>query len=106
MKGRSPRMTDKPEVCAIVVEVSTALQRDQIQAFIKEEAESWWHGLADLWLVTGKSPQGWRNSLRAFFPKKGTGSLIVLTIDTSAHTSWRSWTFTESQKKWLKENLR
>ena len=100
-------MTEKASVYAIVVEVSTPLQRDQIQAFIKEEADSWWHGLADLWLVTGKTAEEWRNALRAFFPKKGTGNLLVLKVDAAAPASWswRSWTFTESQKKWLSENL-
>jgi hypothetical protein len=100
-------MTDKPNVYAIAVEVSTALQRDQIQAFIKQEADSWWHGLADLWLVTGKSAEEWRDSLRAFFPKKGTGNLLILKIDSEAtgSWSWRSWTFTESQKKWIAENI-
>jgi hypothetical protein len=100
-------MSEKPPVFVIAVEVSTSLQRDQIQAFIKQEADSWWHGLADLWLVTGKSAEEWRNLLRVFFPNKGTGSLLVLKLDPgpSVVWSWRSWTFTESQKKWIEENV-
>ena len=93
---------------AIAIEASTTLQRDQIQAFIKEEADSWWHGLADLWLVTGKSAGEWRDALKVFFPNPGTGSVLVLKLDTNPQTaswSFRSWTFTSSQKKWLEENL-
>jgi hypothetical protein len=100
-------MADKAQAFAIVIEASTALQRDQIQAFIKEEAESWWHGLADLWIVTGKSGREWRDSLKVFFPTTGAGSVIVLKIDAEAQGTWfyRSWTITDSQKKWLEENL-
>jgi hypothetical protein len=100
-------MNDKQNAWAIVIEGSTPLQRDQIQAFIKDNADSWWHGLADLWIVTGKSGKEWRDALKVFFPTTGAGSLIVLKIDVESPATWfyRSWTFTESQKKWLRDNL-
>jgi hypothetical protein len=91
---------------AIAIEPSDPLQREQVQAFIKEEAESWWHGIADVWIVTGKSASEWRDLVGMFFPQ-GAGSVIVLKLDTHSDETWffRSLAFTDSQREWLRMNL-
>jgi len=90
----------------VAIEPTSPIQRDQVQGFIKKEAEDWWHGIADLWIVTGKSAAEWRDALKIFFPQ-GSGSLLVLKIDTNSSGTWAltSSIFSASQRKWIRENL-
>jgi hypothetical protein len=90
---------------AIVIEPSHPLQREQVQEIVKANAETWWHGIADLWFVTGKSAKEWRDSVGVVFPI-GSGKVIVVKVDVDSAGTWAfRGAFSPSEKTWLRENL-
>jgi hypothetical protein len=94
-------------VFAIVIETTTELQREQVQATVKANATSWWHGMADLWFVRGKSARAWRDLVGPIFPTASTGKVVVFKVDNQSPGS--NWAyrarFPASTKKWIQENL-
>lgn len=92
----------KEKVFAIVIESPTDLQREQVQAAVKQHAELWWHGLADLWLVVGKTAKEWRDLLKPIFPISHGGKVLVLAADGP----WAArGNFSESETQWLHKNF-
>ncbi|HEU5142977.1 MAG TPA: hypothetical protein VFU04_07465 [Solirubrobacterales bacterium] len=90
----------------IAIEISTELQRRQVQDVIKRNTDAWWHEMPDFWLVKGKSAEAWRGLLGSIFPTVGSGKLIVVKIDTASSDTWASRAkFTDSALRWLNENL-
>jgi hypothetical protein len=89
-------------VFAIAIEASTDLQRKQVQAAVKQHAELWWHGLADLWLVVGRSASEWRDLIGPIFPTVGSGKVIVLRLGPA----WASrGKLSDTETEWLHENV-
>jgi len=94
------------DIFAIVIEPSSELQREQVQAAIKSNAENWWHGMADLWFVKGKDAVAWRDLLAPMFPNVN-GKVFVFRVGTQG--TGISWayraTFSDSATEWVKNNL-
>lgn len=96
----------KRPVFGIVIEASSPLQREQVQAAIKAQDVGWWHNVGDFWLVTGKSAVEWRDLLGPIFPTPASGKLLVVKIDADAPVTWAyRGQFSDSSDEWLKKHL-
>lgn len=92
-------------IFAIAIDRATPLQREQVQEIVSKQAEKWWHGFADLWLVSGKSAVEWRDLVGVIF-LRGDGNVLVLKIDTASQHTWASRaSWSDSQREWLYESL-
>jgi hypothetical protein len=98
-------MTTNPKF-AIVASRITPAQREQIQGIVKANANGWWHGFADLWIVGGRSAREWRDLVGVAVPHVPSG-VLVLKIDESAPSTWAfKATMSDANRDWLKKNLR
>ncbi len=90
---------------AIIVNLPTAEQREGVQSIVKRDAEQWWHGFADLWIVSGGgNASAWRDRVGSVFPSPPSG-VIVLKLDT-ATPAWASRAkLTDSSRAWLHKHL-
>jgi hypothetical protein len=94
-------------VFAIYIEPAEQVQREQVHALILENANDWWHGMEDLWLVVGARASYWRDLLGAIFPTTTSGRILVLKLDTAPNEgrwAYRA-TFGESGQQWIEEKL-
>jgi hypothetical protein len=90
---------------AIVIETTVAIQREQVQEIVKANAESWWHNIADLWIVTGHDASTWRDLVGVVFPD-GTGKVLVLRLDVASGGTWAfRGSFSETAKDWIRNHL-
>lgn len=91
---------------AIAINRATPLQREQVHGIVKQHANGWWHGFADLWIVGGKSAGEWRDLVGVIFPKSPSG-VLVLKLDVKSRGTWASRAlWTEANKDWLYRNLK
>jgi hypothetical protein len=92
-------------VYAIVANLPSDSQRDEVHQIVKENANGWWHAFGDLWIVGGKSAKEWRDLVGPIFPTAPSG-VIVLKIDREHSGTWASQAkLSDSALAWLKKNL-
>jgi hypothetical protein len=90
------------------------VQRNKVQAVVKEHANGWWHFFADLWIVGGRGGTGhgptteWRDLiLKSLGAGSGVGVLVLQLPPNSADRWWAmSGPDGETRAEWLRKNLR
>lgn len=82
-------------------------QRKLMHETVKRLADSWWHELPDVWVVSGgpDDASGWRDVLRGFVPLTPS-RLLVLQVKPTPGGRWAATDRTNSGfTDWFKENL-
>lgn len=90
---------------AIVANNITPVQREQIQAIIKANANGWWHNFADLWIVGGRNASEWRDLVGvAVLP--AASAVLVLAVDTSDAHAWAyKGVLGQGASEWLRSDV-
>ena len=94
-------MADLP-VLLISVDMIDDTQRALIHELVKENADSWWHQQANLWIVIGGGDVGdWRDAIGPFI-RGVPGNVIVLKLPPEG---MRAWGTNGVNGTWLRENF-
>ncbi len=90
---------------AIVADRVSPAQREQIQGIVKANANGWWHGFADLWIVGGRTAKEWRDLVGVAVPTVPS-AVLVLKLDRATAGRWASKAkLSDANSKWLHNNL-
>ena len=83
----------------------TPQQREQIHGIVKEHANGWWHGFADLWIVGGKSASEWRDLVGVAVPHVPSG-VLVFKVDSDTKGTWAYRAkMNDNGREWIKRYL-
>ena len=93
------------QMYAIVANRISTAQREQIQGIVKANANGWWHGFDDLWIVGGRTASEWRDLVGVAVPSQPSG-VIVLKIDKDNPPRWAyKAAMSDANRDWLHKNL-
>jgi len=90
---------------AIVINRATAQQRAQVHEIVKSNADGWWHGFGDLWIVRGKSVEGWRDLVGIAFSAVPSGVIVLRIADPGVPRWAYRAKLSDSAADWLRKEL-